>query len=245
MDFESIASTSSATGAHQASRDHKQANPCVNLAFHKKCENSFLDKSPELGYQASMLNGLYNWVMKLAAHRNAAGVLAIVSFVESSLFPIPPDAFLIPMVLARRERAWWYAFVCTLASVLGGILGYFIGAFLFDTFGRQILDFYGFQAHFEEFSTNYTKNGGLYVFGAGLTPFPYKVITIASGVIGLSLPVFIAASVTARSLRFFAVAGLLYYFGPPIKVFIEKYLGLLTIAFFILVIAGFYVIKFM
>ena len=245
MDFESIASTSSATGAHQASRDHKQANLRVNLAFHNYFENSFLDKSLKFGYQAPMLKGLYNWVMKMAAHRNATGVLAIVSFVESSLFPIPPDAFLIPMVLAKRERAWWYAFVCSVASVLGGLLGYFIGAVLFDTFGRQILDFYGFQSHFEEFSTNYTKNGWLYVFGAGLTPFPYKVITIASGVIGLALPVFIAASVVARSIRFFAVAGLLYFFGPPIKVFIEKYLGLLTIAFFLMVAAGFYVVKFM
>ncbi|MGI9482740.1 MAG: YqaA family protein [Hyphomicrobiales bacterium] len=192
-----------------------------------------------------MLRALYDWVMKLAAHRNATGVLAAVSFVESSFFPIPPDAFLIPMVLANREKAWWYASVCTIASVLGGLLGYFIGAALFDAFGRHILEFYGLQAHFEEFGTNYTKNGWLYVFGAGLTPFPYKVITIASGVIGLSIPVFIGASIVSRSIRFFLVAGLLYYFGPPIKVFIEKYLGLLTIAFFLLIAGGFFAIRYM
>ena len=192
-----------------------------------------------------MLKRLYNWVMDLAAHRNATGVLAVVSFIESSVFPIPPDAFLIPMVLAKRERAWWYALVCSVASVAGGILGYFIGAVLFDAFGKHVLEFYGLQAHFEEFGTNFTKNGWLYVFGAGLTPFPYKVITIASGVLGLALPVFIAASVVSRSIRFFAVAALLYFFGPPIKTFIEKYLGLVTIAFFILIAAGFYVIKYM
>ncbi|MGI9372874.1 MAG: YqaA family protein [Hyphomicrobiales bacterium] len=192
-----------------------------------------------------MLRRLYDWVMGLAAHRNATGVLAAVSFAESSFFPIPPDAFLVPMILAKREKAWWYAFVCTVASVIGGLVGYFIGAVLFDAFGKAILSFYGFQAHFEEFSTNYTKNGWLYVFGAGLTPFPYKVITIASGVIGLALPVFIGASVVARSIRFFAVAALLYFFGPPVKSFIEKYLGLVTIGFFLLVALGFYAIKYL
>ncbi len=192
-----------------------------------------------------MLRRLYDWVMGLAAHRNATGVLATVSFIESSVFPIPPDAFLIPMVLANRAKAWWYATVCTIASVLGGLLGYAIGALLYDTLGSALLQFYGYQAHFEEFATNYNKDGALYVFGAGLTPFPYKVITIASGATALALPVFIAASVVARGLRFFAVAALLYYFGPPIKTFIEKYLGLLTVAFFLLVVAGFVAAKYL
>ncbi|MCP5083315.1 MAG: DedA family protein [Alphaproteobacteria bacterium] len=192
-----------------------------------------------------MLRRLYDWVMKLAAHRNATGVLAAVSFIESSVFPIPPDAFLIPMVLANRAKAWWYALVCTVASVVGGLLGYAIGAFLYDTLGSALLQFYGYQAHFEEFATNYNKDGALYVFGAGLTPFPYKVITIASGATQLALPVFIAASVVARGIRFFAVAGLLYYFGPPIKTFIEKYLGLLTVLFFLLVVAGFVAVKYL
>ena len=192
-----------------------------------------------------MLRRLYDWVMELAAHRNATGVPAAVSFIESSVFPIPPDAFLIPMVLANRAKAWWYAFVCTVASVLGGLLGYAIGAFLYDTLGSALLQFYGYQAHFEEFATNYNKDGALYVFGAGLTPFPYKVITIASGATALALPVFIAASVVARGIRFFAVAGLLYFFGPPIKTFIEKYLGILTVLFFLMVVAGFVAVKYL
>ncbi|MEM1200039.1 MAG: YqaA family protein [Pseudomonadota bacterium] len=192
-----------------------------------------------------MLRRLYDWVMTLAAHRNATAVLGTVSFVESSIFPIPPDAFLIPMVLANRAKAWWYATVCTITSVLGGLAGYFIGAFLYDTLGTALLNFYGYQAHFEEFATNYNKDGALYVFGAGLTPFPYKVITIASGATQLALPVFIAASVIARGLRFFMVAGLLYFFGPPIKVFIEKYLGILTVLFFLLVVAGFVAAKYL
>ncbi len=192
-----------------------------------------------------MLRRLYDWVMDLAAHRNATAVLGTVSFIESSVFPIPPDAFLIPMVLANRAKAWWYALVCTVTSVLGGLLGYAIGIFLYDTLGSALLQFYGYQAHFEEFATNYNKDGALYVFGAGLTPFPYKVITIASGATQLALPVFIAASVVARGIRFFAVAGLLYYFGPPIKTFIEKYLGLLTVLFFALVVAGFVAVKYL
>lgn len=192
-----------------------------------------------------MLRRLYDWVMDLAAHRNATAVLGTVSFIESSIFPIPPDAFLIPMVLANRAKAWWYALVCTVTSVLGGLLGYAIGIFLYDTLGSALLQFYGYQAHFEEFATNYNKDGALYVFGAGLTPFPYKVITIASGATQLALPVFIAASVVARGIRFFAVAGLLYYFGPPIKTFIEKYLGLLTVVFFLLVVAGFVAVKYL
>ena len=192
-----------------------------------------------------MLRRLYDWVMNLAAHRNATAVLGTVSFVESSIFPIPPDAFLIPMVLANRAKAWWYALVCTVTSVLGGLVGYAIGALLYDTLGAALLNFYGYQAHFEEFATNYNKDGALYVFGAGLTPFPYKVITIASGATQLALPVFIAASVLARGLRFFVVAGLLYYFGPPIKTFIEKYLGILTVLFFLLVVAGFVVAKYL
>lgn len=192
-----------------------------------------------------MLRRLYDWVMNLAAHRNATAVLGTVSFIESSVFPIPPDAFLIPMVLANRAKAWWYALVCTVTSVLGGLLGYAIGALLYDTLGSALLQFYGYQAHFEEFATNYNKDGALYVFGAGLTPFPYKVITIASGATQLALPVFIAASVVARGIRFFVVAGLLYYFGPPIKTFIEKYLGILTVLFFLLIVAGFVAVKYL
>lgn len=191
-----------------------------------------------------MLRRLYDWVMGLAAHRNATGVLAVVSFVESSVFPIPPDAMLIPMALADRRKAWLYAMVATVASVLGGIVGYLIGYFLYDTLGQAILEFYGKMDKFDSFTAKYNEYGAAIVFFAGLTPFPYKVITIASGVTKMAVPVFIAASVVSRGMRFFLVCGLLYWFGPPIKDFIEKYLGWLTLIFGILLVGGFVAIRY-
>ena len=191
-----------------------------------------------------MLRRLYDWVMGLAAHRNATGVLAVVSFVESSVFPIPPDALLIPMVLANRARAWFYATVASVTSVLGGLLGYAIGYFLYDTIGVKIIELYGLAEKFDSFSASYNENGIAIVFFAGLTPLPYKVITIASGVTQMSMPAFIAASIVARSMRFFLVCGLLYWFGPPIKAFIERYLGLLTLMMGILLVGGFLAIKY-
>jgi membrane protein YqaA with SNARE-associated domain len=192
-----------------------------------------------------MLRRLYDWVMGLASHKHATGVLAGVSFIESSVFPIPPDAMMIPMVLAERRKAWWIATVATIASVLGGIVGYAIGYFLFDTVGQAIISFYGLADKFASFSARYNEHGLAIVFFAGLTPFPYKVITIASGVTNMALPAFIAASVVSRSMRFFLVCGLLYFFGPPIKAFIEKYLGLVTLVFGILLVGGFVAIKYL
>ena len=192
-----------------------------------------------------MLRGLYDWTMRLAGHRRANWALAFVSFVESSVFPIPPDIVLIPMVLAQRKRALWIATICTVASVLGGLLGYAIGYFLYETIGRPILDFYGYGARFEDFQQRYNEWGGWIVFIAGVTPFPYKVITIASGVTVLNPWIFIVASVLARGLRFYVVALLLYYFGEPIREFIERYLGVLFTLFVILLFAGFVVLKFL
>jgi membrane protein YqaA with SNARE-associated domain len=190
-----------------------------------------------------MIRALYDWTMRLAAHRHATPALAVVSFVESSIFPIPPDVMLIPMVLAERRRAWWIATVCTVASVLGGLAGYAIGYFLWETIGEPIMSFYGYAEKFDSFSARYNEWGAWIVFIAGVTPFPYKVITIASGVTQLSLPIFIACSVVARGLRFFVVAGLLYWFGPPIKDFIERRLGLMFTIFVVLLVGGFVVIK--
>ncbi len=135
-----------------------------------------------------MLHRLYDWTMSLSAHPHALWVLAAIAFIESSFFPIPPDVLLIPMVLASREKAWWIASVCTVASVLGGAAGYGIGYFLFEEVGRPLLDLYGYQEKFAEFSQLYNEWGWWIVFGAGLTPFPYKVITIASGGPSTSLP---------------------------------------------------------
>ena len=147
------------------------------------------------------------------------------------------------MVLAAPSRAWLIAAVCTVSSVAGGMLGYAIGALLFEGFGQPILEFYGYLEKFGDFQTRYNEWGAWIVFGAGLTPFPYKVITIASGVTGLDLATFTIASVLARGLRFLLLAALLWRFGAPIKRFIEHYLGWLTVAFFVLLFGGFLVLK--
>jgi|TARA_B110000438_G_C15740598_1_gene618274 membrane protein YqaA with SNARE-associated domain len=181
--------------------------------------------------------------MGLAGHRNAVPALATVSFIESSIFPIPPDIMLIPMVLANKTRAFRLAFICTVASVFGGLLGYVIGVFLFDEIGRPLLEFYGFASKFEEFQVKYNDWGAWAVFVAGITPFPYKVITILSGVTSLNLTIFITASLAARGLRFFIVAGLLWKFGDPIRTLIEKYLSLLFILLSALLVGGFIAIK--
>lgn len=191
-----------------------------------------------------MLRRLYDWTMDLAARTGATWALAIIAFIESSVFPIPPDVLQIPMVLAQRAKAWFYAAIATVSSVAGGLLGYAIGLFLYDSIGQPLLEFYGYAQKFNEFAGRYNEWGAWIVFIAGVTPFPYKVITIASGTTGLSIPVFIIASVLARGLRFFAVSALLYWFGPPIKAFIERYLGILTVVFVILLVGGFVLVKY-
>ncbi len=183
--------------------------------------------------------------MALAGHRHALWVLAVVAFAESSVFPIPPDILIIPMVLAARGQAWRIAAVATLASVLGGLLGYAIGAGLYDSLGRPILEFYGQIGRFEAFQDKYNEWGAWIVAGAGLTPFPYKVITIASGVTGLDLGVFTTASALSRGARFALEVGLLWWLGPPIRVFIERNLPILTIVFFVLLFGGFIVIRYL
>ncbi len=192
-----------------------------------------------------MLRRLYDWTMGLAGHRHALPALALVSFIESSLFPVPPDILIIPMVLAARSRAWRIAVVATVASVLGGLLGYAIGAGLYETVGRPVLDFYGYAEKFEGFRDAYNEWGAWIVAGAGFTPFPYKVITIASGVTGLDLAVFMLASLISRGARFFLLAALLWYFGPPIRRFIEANLPLLATLFFILLFGGFLVARYL
>ena len=191
-----------------------------------------------------MLRRLYERTLDLAGHRHAIWALAAIAFIESSIFPIPPDVLLVPMVLAARERAWRIAVVCTLASVLGGIAGYGIGYFLFEAVGQPLLAFYGYADRFSRFSAAYNEWGAWIVAGAGLTPFPYKVITIASGVTGLDLPTFIAASAVSRGLRFFAEAALLWRFGAPIRSFIDRYLPWLTAIFFAGLLGGFLAVRY-
>ena len=192
-----------------------------------------------------MLRSVYDWTMNLAAGPRASWALAGISFIESSVFPIPPDTLLIPMVIAERKKAWIYAAICTIASILGGVLGYMIGALLFDQIAEPILSFYGYADKFASFTAQYNKWGVWIVLIAGLTPFPYKVITIASGATGLSLPVFMIASIVARGLRFFILSALLYWLGPPIRSFIEKRLGLVFTIALALLIGGFVAAKYL
>ncbi|MAU19934.1 MAG: cytochrome B [Martelella sp.] len=191
-----------------------------------------------------MLRRLYNWTLSLAANRNAERVLFGISFAESSFFPIPPDVLLIPMVIARPAKWFRIALICTLASILGAIAGYLIGMFLFEQVARPILDFYGKQDSFDRVAEWYNTWGGWGVLFAAITPFPYKVLTLFSGATGLNFGIFLLVSVIGRSFRFFLIAWLLNRYGPPIRDFIEKYLGLLFTAFVILLAGGFYLVKY-
>jgi membrane protein YqaA with SNARE-associated domain len=191
-----------------------------------------------------MLRGLYDWVMAQAAGKHALWALAIISFTESSFFPIPPDVMLIPMVLAARQRAWLIAGVCTIASVSGGLGGYAIGYFLFDALGQPLLEFYGYLEKFGRFQARYNEWGAWIVAFFGLTPFPYKVITITSGVTELNIVTFTTASTVSRAARFFVEAALLWQFGTPIRAFIERRLGLLTVVFFAALLLGFLMLKY-
>jgi membrane protein YqaA with SNARE-associated domain len=191
-----------------------------------------------------LIRKIYDWTLRISAHRHATWGLAGVSFVESSFFPIPPDVILIPMCISNRSKAFWYATICTLASVAGGLLGYGIGYFLYESIGSSIIEFYGMGGKFSELQSRYAEWGGWIIFAKGLTPFPYKVITILSGVLSLSIPVFIVASILSRSLRFFLVAALIWKYGAPIQSFIERRLGLVTLLFLVLLIGGFALLRY-
>ena len=193
----------------------------------------------------NFLKKTYNWTLEKAQHKNAKWYLSLISFAESSFFPIPPDILLIPMALASKTRAQFYAFMCTLFSVLGGILGYAIGYFFYNSVGIYIIDFYDLENSFNIFENYYKEFGILIVLGAGITPFPYKFITIASGVFGLNIFLFIIVSIIGRGLRFYLIAILLYFFGEKIKLIIDKYFNFLTIVFFILLVGSVFIIRFL
>lgn len=192
-----------------------------------------------------MLRRLYDWVIAKAGTPQATWALALVSFVESSFFPIPPDVMLVPMCLANRRRALWYATVCTLASVAGGFLGYAIGYYLWEAIGSWVIQSYGLGAKFDEFQKAFAEYGWWIIVIKGMTPIPYKLITIASGVAHFPLLAFTVASVLSRGMRFFLVAGLLYFFGAPIRAFIEKYLTLLTTGFAVALVGGFVALRYL
>ncbi len=190
-----------------------------------------------------MLKKLYEWMLDKAGHRHATKWLAGISFAESSFFPIPPDVMLAPMCLAKPKRAYWYAFICTVSSVLGALLGYAIGFFLFETVGIAILEFYGVTDKFDTFAQSFNEQGWLVVLLAGFTPLPFKVITIAAGSTAMPLYVLIFAAIIARSARFFLVAVLLARFGAPMKDWIDKNFALATTLGGILFVGGFVAVK--
>jgi membrane protein YqaA with SNARE-associated domain len=188
-----------------------------------------------------MLRRIYDWCIDAAHKPYALWIMGAVAFAESSFFPIPPDVMLIPMSLARPQRAWLYALVCTATSVLGGIVGYAIGALLYDSLGHWLITLYGLSDKIDAFRASYAQWGALIIIGKGLTPIPYKLVTIASGFAGYNVGLFILCSVIARGGRFFIVAILLNRYGDPIRAEIEKRLGLWVALGAAVLVAGFYI----
>ncbi len=191
-----------------------------------------------------MLRRFYDWIIAQAEHPRALWILAVVSFLESSFFPIPPDVLLIPMVLANRPRAWKIAATCTAASVIGGLLGYAIGYGFSETLGAWIIHLYGLQTAMDSFQAKFAEYGLWVILIKGMTPIPYKIVTIASGLAHFDLKIFILASIATRGARFFLLAALLYFYGEPIRTFIEKRLTMVTTVFAVGLIGGFVVLHY-
>ncbi len=205
-----------------------------------------LCQSPEAPVSDRLqMRRLYDWVIRMAGHPRAIPAMGVVSFAESSFFPIPPDVMLVPMILANRQKAFTIALVCTICSVLGGLMGYAIGFFFFETIGAWVVKTYGLQAGLEKFRDEFARYGTWVILIKGLTPIPYKLVTIASGAAHFDLFTFVWASVVTRGARFFLVAALLWRFGEPIRAFIEKRLTLVMWLFLIALVGGFVAVKFL
>ncbi len=192
-----------------------------------------------------MLHRIYARTLTLSASSRAPWWLAAIAFAESSFFPIPPDVLLIPMALSRPDRAWRLAAICTIGSVIGGALGYFIGYAVFDQLARPVIAFYGYGDRFAAFQAMYAQYGLWVILIKGLTPIPYKIVTIASGAAHFDFWVFMAASLATRGARFFIVAALLRAFGTPVRDFIERRLTLVTSAVAAGVVGGFLLLRFL
>ena len=186
---------------------------------------------------------LYDWVLQWATTPYALPVFFIIAFVESSFFPIPPDILLIAMVVASPIGWFRFAFVCSVGSVLGGMFGYLIGYQFMDLIGNRIVAFYHFQEKWGKIGLLYDKYNAWAVAAAGFTPLPYKVFTLSAGAFKINFPTFVLASALSRSARFFLVAALMYKFGPPFKILIEKYFNIFTIVFMVLLVLGFFILK--
>ena len=196
-------------------------------------------------YTFGLLKKLYNWALSWAHRKYSSVALFVLAFSESSFFPVPPDVLQIALSVSRPKKSFYYALISSIGSVLGGILGYFIGLFLFDTIGSFIINTLGYQAQFDAVGDLYKSYAFLAILVSAFTPIPYKVFTIAAGFWQVGLLPLIAASAIGRSARFFIVATLIYFFGPKIKEFIDKYFNILTIIFIILLIGGFLIIKYL
>lgn len=192
-----------------------------------------------------MIRKLYDWVLSWADTRYGVPALAVVSFMESSFFPVPPDPLLMALSLGKPKKAFWFAFVCSVMSVLGGIAGYFIGWALWDLLSDFFFTYVFTPEAFDYVGKLYQENEFLTILGAAITPIPYKVFTVTAGVFHISLISLIVASAIGRSARFFIEAGLIYFFGEKIRKFIDKYFNLLLTLFFILIVLGFVIVKFL
>lgn len=189
------------------------------------------------------IRALYAWVMRNAQGRYAWATMAAIAFAESSFFPMPPDIVMIPMALKKRDRAFLLAAWCTVFSVAGGIVGYLIGSWLYDSVGEWLIRVYGMGGDIASFRAAYNKYGALMIL-QGLTPVPYKIVTIASGFAGMNLALFILLSVITRSIRFMGVAALIYFFGDPVRLVIEKYLEWVLVVFLFIVVTGYFIARY-
>jgi len=192
-----------------------------------------------------MFRKLYDWVLSWADTRYGVPALAVLSFAESSFFPIPPDPLLMALSLGKPKKAFWYAIVCTVMSVLGGIAGYFIGWALWDMLSGFFFAYVFSPESFDYVGSLYKQNAFLAILGAAITPIPYKVFTVTAGVFHVNLLYLMVASALGRSSRFFIEAGLIYFFGERIRSFIDKYFNLLLTVFFILIVLGVVIVKFL
>ena len=188
-----------------------------------------------------MFKRLYRWTLALAESRHAPWALGAIAFAESSFFPIPPDLILVPMALAQPRRAWFYAGLCTVASVAGGMLGYAIGALLYDTLGQWLIAVYHYGDKMETMRAAYAHWGWLVILIKGLTPIPFKLVTIVSGLLGYNFALFVLLSLITRGARFFILAGLLHRFGDPLRAALERHFAAFIIGLAVLVVAGFYI----
>jgi membrane protein YqaA with SNARE-associated domain len=188
-----------------------------------------------------MFQKLYRWTLSLAESQHAPWALGVIAFAESSFFPVPPDAILIPMSLARPKRAWVYALICTLGSVAGALLGYAIGAFLYETVGKWLINLYGYGARVDQLRALYAQWGWAVILFKGLTPIPFKIVTITSGLLAYSLPLFVLLSFVTRGARFFLIAVLLKHYGEPVNALLDKYFGWFLAILAAAIVVGFWI----